>query len=360
VTPIERDALRERIVFRPLDEDDLPDLSTMITGMSPEVGVSHHIRDLSAEYYHWIYFENPAGPAITVGGWHDDTLVTSFAITPKRIQFGDDVVLCGKTMDMFTEPSYQGMGLNKQVTSRVFAAAKERGIRMWYVTPSEASYPIFKSKWGYVESVPVNYVVGVLDYEQALAAGAPVLGRLGGRIIDRVRRGSGREQADVALDIRPVQAIGAEIDRLWQRCSGYGVALVRDSQYLNWRYVANPDTYHLSAAYLGEDLQGILVTKYTTRRGLKIGEVVDFVTAPAAPVVRRALLREALERFRGDGCVLAQSWAIEDSPLEADLRSVGIGHRRQKLAIVFSPEAPRPAFYDRRAWFLTAGDGNDV
>lgn len=362
MTSTERDALREQVVYRPLADDDLAELSAMIVGMSPEVDGSHHIRDLSPEYYRWMYLENPAGRAVVMGGWHEDRLVTSFAIVPKRVQFGDEVVVCGKTMDMFTEPSYQGLGLNKQVTSRVFVAAKEQGIDMWYVTPSTASYPIFTSKWGYVESVPVNYVVGVLDFEQAMEAGVPlaVLGRLGGRVINRVRRASARERPDADLDIRSVQSIGADVDQLWQRSSGYGVALVRDSQYLNWRYIANPDTYDLNAAYRGEDLQGILVTKYTKRRGLKVGEIVDFVTPPGAFAVRRALLRSARARFRRDGCALAQAWAIESSPLEADLRSVGIGHRRQKLAILFSPNAPRPAFYDPRAWFLAAGDGNDI
>lgn len=340
----------------------MPALAAMITAMSPDVGSSHRIRDLTPEYYRWVYFDNPAGRAVVVGGWHGDRLVASFAVTPKRIQFGDDVVLCGKTMDMFTEPSYQGMGLTKHVTSRVFAAVKDQGIDMWYVTPSEASYPIFRSKWGYVESVPVNYVVGVLNYEQVLQAGAPVagLGRLGGRVMNHVRRGAAGEQTHTELDVRPLRSIGAEVDRLWRRCSGYGVALVRDSEYLNWRYVTNPDSYDVSAAYRGEDLEGILVTKYTTRRALMVGEIVDFVAPPAAFDVRRALLRAALVRFRRDGCALAQAWAIENSPLETDLRSVGVGHRRQKLAILFSPEAPRPAFYDPRAWFLAAGDGNDI
>ena len=356
-----RKRIRSEISYEELSPGDLPLLAQLIDGMRRERDDTLQIRDYSPDYYHWMYFENPAGPAVVWAGKHEGRLVTSFAITPKRVQFGDDVVLCGKTMDMFTDPAYQGLGLIRAVTTRVFAGARGRGIDMWYVTPSENSYPIFKDKWHYPEPFHVNCVVKVLDYSVTLGAAFKprLVGTLAGSVLDLGARLRMRNPAQ-SFDVSEEQAFGPETDDLWARSRGYRVALVRDAAYLTWRYVENPDRYDIFKFFGGPDLRGILVTKLTRRRGIVVGEIVDVVAGPADAEVRRAMLGHALSRFRDQGCAFAQAWAIEDCPWEGDLRAAGIGRRRRKMAFLLSPDAPRPEFYDSDAWFLTQGDGNDL
>lgn len=358
-----KERIRSEITYDVLTREDLPLLARLIDGMRRERDDTLQLRAFSPEYYDWIYFRNPAGAAVVFAGKHHGEVVTSFAITPKRIQFGDEVVLCGKTMDMFTHPDYQGMGLIGQVTSRVFQEARARGIQMWYVTPSSNSYPIFRGKWGYVESVPVNYVVRVLDHTSTFGAVVRpnALGRVAGAVVDASRRlGSRDVQPASTFEVREERYFGSETDALWARCHGYGVALVRNAPYLTWRYLENPDHYDVHKFYLGTALRGILVTKFTRRRGLKVGELVDLVSVPWDREVRSAMLKFAVRKFSDSRCAFAQGWAIEDSTWEAELRAQGLGRRRRKMAILFSPEASRLEFYDPQAWLLTQGDGNDL
>lgn len=352
--------IRDQIEFDRLRREDLPQLSELIAGMRREGDATLRIRDSTPAYYDWMYFQNPAGPAIVFVGRHEGRVVTSFAMAPKRIQFGDDVVLCGKTMDMFTHPQYQGLGLIGAVTSRVFDEARARGIRMWYVTPSVNSYPIFRDKWGYVESVRVHTVVRLLDPAATFrtVARPRMLGRAGGAVLARFP--ARRIRQSPSFDVRAEHTFDTEVDDLWRRCDGSGVALVRDSAYLTWRYLANPDSYDVDSFSRDGELRGILVTKLTKRRGLPVGELVDVVAAPADVEVRDAMLGHALRQFRRRSCAVAQSWAIAGSGWETQLRSHGIGRPRRKLPFLLSPDAPRPEFYDPDAWFLTQGDGNDV
>ena len=175
------------IEFRPFTEDDLADISQLITGMSDD-DEGLQLRDKTAAYYRWMYYDNPAGPAWLLGPPRrpDRDLVRARA----QGLHGRRRVVVGKTMDMFTDPEYQGMG-SSPCADAVFDAAPDAGIHGWYVTPSVNSYPIFAGKWGYRE-----------DFD----AGLPALRR------SSDRAGCGAAQASGVW-------VGGVADRLSVRCS---------------------------------------------------------------------------------------------------------------------------------------------
>jgi GNAT superfamily N-acetyltransferase len=361
--PVEKERIRSEISYSFLTREELPLLSELIGGMHNEDESILNVRTHDKEYYDWMYFRNPAGPAVVYIGKHNGQIVTSFAVAPKRIQFRGETILCGKCMDMFTHPEYQGLGLNKEVASRVFEDIKGRGFAMVYVCPSHMSYPIFLGKWHYVESFQVNYIVRVLDFAAVLAVTVrpASVGRAAGCAINGARKLlTSLPPPDSRFELRDERAFGAETDALWKRCSGYGVALVRDATYLTWRYLQNPDRYEITKVYAQGELRGILVIKFTRRRGLKVGEFVDCVAAPEDAEVRRTMYRHGLRRFVEEGCAFAQNWAIQDSRWEREMNEVGLKWRRRKMALLLSPGASRKEFYDGSAWYLTPGDGNDL
>ena len=55
--------IREEIRYAPLTEADLNEMSGLIRGMQPYSPDRVRLRDFSPEYYHWMFFRNPAGPA---------------------------------------------------------------------------------------------------------------------------------------------------------------------------------------------------------------------------------------------------------------------------------------------------------
>lgn len=354
----------DQIVYGPIEEGDLEELSGLISGMRPYSPDRVRLRDFSADYFHWIYFRNPAGRAYTCCAKHRGRLVSSFVIAPKRVQIGADVKVIGKTMEMYTHPDYQGRGLISKTAKRVFDAARADGIDLWYVTPSANSYPIFVKKWKCVEAFTNNYVIKVLKPSALLAAliRPSALGRIVGIPIDlAVEAARLFSPPPRNYTVREVDRFGPETDALWERSKGYGVALVRDADYLNWRYFDNPDSYiPLFCCRGGSDRAGLVVLKKTIRRGCSVGEIVDFLCPPEDRETRRALLLHGIERLRREGCVFAESWAIEGTAIAREMQRVGLNLKRKKLPVLLSPGATGPEFYDRNAWLLTQGDGNDV
>jgi GNAT superfamily N-acetyltransferase len=352
------------IEFGPLSEADLAGISDLITRMSSAEG-DQRLRDKTPAYYRWMYLANPAGPAIVHSARHRGAVVSTFAVAPKIVQIDGRMTLLGKTMDMFTDPAYQGQGLIKRCTDAVFLEAAASGMDGWYVTPSVNSYPIFTGKWGYREDFRVVYRARILDYSCVLAAAIKPsgLGRAVGAVADAARRMVPRHpfRLPEGYELRPMTIFGEEADHLWKKVAdGYRVALVRDAGYLNWRYVENPDHYwSLGLAHNGA-LVGIIVMTMTIRRGIRVGEIVDYVCAADDLATFRLLVHAAVADLEERGCALCQAWSIKGTRLDRRLRKAGLVFWRTDVKFLISPGFPDSAIYDPEAWLLTQGDGNDI
>jgi GNAT superfamily N-acetyltransferase len=296
---------------------------------------------------------------------HNGRIVASFAIAPKVFQVDGRRRVVGKTMDMFTDPAYQGMGLIKRCTDAVFEQARAAGMAGWYVTPSVNSYPIFTGKWGYREDFRLAYRARVLRYAPVLAAAIRPAGvaRVAGSILDGVRRllPKRRLKLPTGYTLAELTSFGEETDRLWGRVAGgYRVALVRDAAYLRWRYLANPDDYTVLGLSRGGDLVGIVVLTETVRRGVPVGELVDYVAPADDDEVFRLLVRAAIDHSVDRGHALIQAWSVVGTSLDARLRRAGLPLHRTDVKFLVSPGYPDEVIYDGQAWLLTQGDGNDV
>lgn len=352
------------IEFGPLSDSDFQGISDLITRMD-SADANQRLRDKSSTYYRWMYQENPSGRAVVHSARHGGKVVSSFALAPKRVQVNGREMVIGKTMDMFTDPSFQGKGLIKRCTIAVFEEAKKAGIEGWYVTPSRNSYPIFKGKWGYREDIELSYRFKILAYSEVLGVAIkPVtLGRAAGTVIDAAKTVISSRSLRVpdGFEIHEVGRFGSDADALWARVSpGYPVALVRDSTYLNWRYVDNPDEYWMYGLTFRGELVGLVVLTATVRRGVQVGEIMDFVCESTNRKAFRLLVRIALDDFGRRGCALVQAWSIKGTPLDREMKRAGLNLRRAGVRFLFSPGFPDQAVYDPSAWLLTQGDGNDA
>lgn len=298
-----------------------------------------HLRDKSPAYYWWMYEQNPCGRAIVRSVRRGDELVASFALAPKAFAIDGERTVVGKTMDMFTDPAWQGRGLMSRCTDAVFEAAAASGIPGWYVTPSVNSYPIFVDRWGYREHFSLTYRLAVVTP---------------GWLPGRRALPAGYELADVAT-------FDDAADDLWERVSGeYQVAQERDAAYLNWRYVANPDRYDLLALRRQGRVVGLVVLGWTVRRGIRVGELMELIHDPADEGALRLLVRSAARRARERRCWLLQAWSLPGTRLDGRLRTAGLRWRRGEVKFLLSPGFPGVAAADPDAWLLSQGDGNDV
>src|SRR5699024_4341795 len=98
------------------------------------------------------------------------------------------------------------------------------------------------------------------------------------------------------------------VTELWQKVApAYTVAQVRDAAYLNWRYVANPDSYDIQVVRREGELVGVVVLGWTVRRGIRVGELMELIHPPDEGDILRPLVRAAAVRAGERGCRLLQA-----------------------------------------------------
>jgi len=351
------------IEFKRCEVEDVKGISDLITQMHPESPKWMNLRSRSPEYYNWIYFKNPVGNAIVFCAKHNGKIISTFAMAPKSFYFFGKEIVIAKTMDMFTHDDYQGLGLMSKLSKLVFDKSKEQMTQMWYVTPSVNSYPIFKNKWKYKETVKLYYCLNLLDPIPLLRA------HLNKAIIKKLlwlpsvcfKNINNIINIKNPKNLIYLDSFGDDVDALWSNMKDHlKISIIRDSKYLKWRYIDNPDSYKIIGIDSSDGLLGIIVLKETIRKGLKIGEIMDLLYVKCDRSIARTLLKASLFYFKHSGCAAAQTWTIKDSGLEKDYKACGFIFPRKEVKFLFSPETAYPEFYSPHSWYLTQGDGNDI
>jgi GNAT superfamily N-acetyltransferase len=184
----------------------------------------------------WFYEQNPVRPASVLLGELDGRVVSTAAISFLRMSIGGEPTEVGMPVRLATDPEVRGRGFFAELEAHNEERARELGIRLLFVVPTAASESVLLGRLGWQRLPP-------------LRAWAQV----------RYGRGHAPAAGGERLDWAPGDV-------------GAGDRVLRDSDWLNWRFVDSPTPYALLCAPDGYAAAG--------RRG-KVG-VVAAVDGPSS------------------------------------------------------------------------------
>ena len=102
------------------------------------------------------------------------------------------------------------------------------------------------------------------------------------------------ERASAELTFTPIERFAAEADSIWQaRAGDYAVTLVKDSAYLNWRYVHCPDTAYAKFVIQRGDLPVGIIVLSTNFAGEQANFPIDTLAALVEWIVPQAYAVDA-------------------------------------------------------------------
>jgi hypothetical protein len=216
--------------------------------------------------FDWWFDGNPAGSVRSVAV-RDGEIVGVAGHSLYRLVVDGRQRLGQFSVHAVTAPEARGLGIFRALELRHEEQGREWGSTCVLAFASEPTHPLF-------------------------------LGPLGWTQIDRRR-----------VWARPLpfgKRWATELGRFDERHETLAVALaprlrnhvVRDSRYLNWRYLDAPRRYRALASEGGS----FAVVGFTKRRGLKLSLVMEFLAEPEEAV---ELLRGALAKARGSVALLA-------------------------------------------------------
>ena len=336
-------------------------------GIRQLVQVVHPARQDTVEYWEWQFKNNPAGFAEIWLAVVGERVVGQYVIIPMRLKIRGRDVLGSLSLDTITHPDYRRQGMFEVLARHTYESAGRRGLHITFGVPNELSYPGFVRKLEWFDIARIAWMRRVLDFRRLAAS----------RIRNRFVAGVGGGAANLLFNLRyrdfvPAPGSDLHVDRiesfddrfddLWAKASSsLTVAVVRDKEYLNWRYVDKPGReYVILAASRGRQLAGYAVLKpVKSARGH--GYIVDLFTVPSDEPAAQALVSSAMRYFRREGIALASCWTLENCPHYQVLKKAGFLRRK-----TFTPLGARlntgavsqSTLSDAGNWFYAMGDND--
>ena len=325
---------------------------------------------LPPRHFQWKYFQNPIHPSRVRIAEDQNQVIGSQASTFKRLRVGETHFLCAELGDGFTHPQYRRQGVFTKVTTEVCDQLRQDGARVIYTQPNDNSYPGLM-KLGFedvLRPIPVFTILNVASVWKRKAIGRfasrlslPLAKMVAGIVFRRLR-----VPVPPQVTVSEISSFDERVDQLWQRVSiDYPVAVVRNREYLNWRYVNKPDEYVIHTVGDGRLLQGYLVTKcQTSPGGLNQGYVVDVLVAKDQPIMLQILLSAAMEHFRSRNVDIVLAWVLKSTRLHQLFRQARFVARGKKLHFLIRTNAMKASDQARLRnpanWLFTMGDTDGI
>ena len=190
------------------------------------------------------------------------------------------------------------------------------------------------------------------------------IGAAAGGLLDAMFFRARKPPVPEGLTIAQVPSFDERIDELWRRVSSqYQVVVVRNKEYLNWRYVAVPDTdYLICLAERAEAVVGYLVLSRKQVDRARIGIILDVFAE--SEEIAQCLVSEALTRCRQDKLDLLYGARMAGTSLARTFRRSGFVPVPFVKAIRVTGRSVSPGIAGQlqnpKNWFLQIGDSDET
>jgi predicted N-acetyltransferase YhbS len=203
-------------------------------------------RTMPGEVFDWWFAGNPAGSLMSVAR-ADARVVGVAAHSLFRMVLEGEEQVASFSVHATTHESARGQGIFAELERRHEREAAERGVAVVLVFASASTAPIFLGPLGWAE-----------------------IGRL-------------RVWARPLLAQAPAPVAAARFDEAGDAAAGWPNHVVRDAEYLNWRFADSPKGYRV--VRVGESYAVVGKTRY---RGVETAVLADFA-GDSRDVLRRAV-----------------------------------------------------------------------
>ena len=235
--------------------------------------------------WRWQFQNNPSGKAFCFLAESNGEIVGQYATIPSRFSIhGKDAILAF-SCDTMIHPGFRRQGMFSALASELYDSLEARhSINLVWGFPNDRSLPGFTGKlgWRMLPTIPLMVM--------PIRPLGMMFNSLG--LFNRLRKNppaSIKPDADVIfstknqrLHMDPIEHFDETFDALWQEHSTTApVIQVRDSRYLQWRYLSVPEFgYRPFAVRRDGLLLGYWVIRMMSLKGQTFGVLVDLFPFP--------------------------------------------------------------------------------
>jgi GNAT superfamily N-acetyltransferase len=257
----------------------------------------------------------------------------------------------------------RGKGLGKVMLGGVAEQQKAFAGALWHNPPNRKLY----AKCGWTDLSELIYLMLVVDPRRFVSArlGDNPLTGMTSSFLQRAlaaRDALRRVGRSSAYPVTDVERFDERFDALFDRAApGLGISAVRDSRYLNWKFVDKPENRYRRLAAVDSDgeVRGYVVVSREVEGEESVGRVIDLLGDPEHPDALDGALRRGLDWLRSQG---VSSVTTVGSPRAiAHLRRFGFVNRPVVSGFMFIHWESRfdlEFVSDIGNWYITASDAD--
>jgi GNAT superfamily N-acetyltransferase len=345
------------------DEERIFELWKAVNPLKP------HVREQWLRWWHWKYRNNPAGNGKIWIVDYNDKIVAHNAIIPVVIKIGAEVVTGFQAADAMTHPDYRRQGIFRALDEETWRRVERGGMYIGYAFPGEFSYraTIKSPKW--FAAATRRMMFKPLNWENTLrfkisnrflVRSLAIGGNLMSRLLYRARKGTVVE----GLKLTQVSRFDERINEFWAQVSSrYQLMVVRDKDYLNWRYVVPDTNYSIHIAEKEGKIHGYSVLSLMPREQAKTGVILDILSQ--SDEIAHCLTENIIEHCKREKVDLIYCQIISDRELLKALKGCGfmpMPFMRLLPFCVYSnaPNISQEFLQEPQNWLIQMGDSDMI
>ncbi len=319
----------------------------------------------SLDYWNWKYWTNPAGEHMTVVALDGPRIVGNLGGVPARMKAGSATLLGNQRVDSVIAPDHRIVTTAFQLVGATAQLMTEKNVHFTYTFTNKETYSINTQVLGFHEVCPIFCMSKVMNpapyLEKKLRMGflTKPLGIAGKQAMTRINKK--RLSIPEGLRVTEITHFDNRFDDLWHRESeAYEVAVVRDSEYLNWRYIESPMPYKIFGVETDEAVKGFVVLG-CYRQDVFRGLIVDILAEKGQAGVVDLLLTQAINYFIDQTVDVIMCWMLEHCPVFSGLEKRGFVPRKTDHHLMvhsYVAESTNEYLADKSRWYVTMGDSD--
>lgn len=316
------------------------------------------------ESIQWQFFKNPVHKTFVDIAYSDEAkkVAAIYAVFPSFFKIGNNDYVGSQSMDTITDIDFRGKGLFTKLAKNVFSRLRESDVKLVYGFPNGSSIHGFSTKLGWRVMDPVPFLfkplrTGYFTKKIKLLRFLPDIG------IPSIRF------RDNSIKVETLNEFPQDVNKLWKTFSAhFKIAVIRDLNYLNWRYVEKPnEDYKIEAVFRDGVLKGFIVYTHKAKHGGNVGYIMELVYDPAFKEIGNELLRNAAHNMRKQKADVILSWCFSHSPNFGAYKRNGFLNLPEKLRPIelhfgarSFDESLDDIIHNRSDWYLSYSDSDTV
>lgn len=192
-------------------------------------------KEMSLDYWKWRFELNPAGKHFIKLMWIDDLLVGHYAISPVKMNIFGKEEMTALSMTTMTHPEYGGKGIFNKLALKLYEELEtKKGFKAIWGFPNKNSH------YGFIKNLSWSDVGVIHDLTMP----------------------ANNNTSIQSENIREIKNFSEKNARTLKELSAsFNVNVIKDVNYLNWRYSLNPSQDYTIFNYDDGNQEGFIVTK---------------------------------------------------------------------------------------------------